>query len=341
MGGLLLARLARMLMGRTLAVIESARAVLSVFVQLSAGMFGLFLTKLTPLRVGVSAACVLVWLALAALGFHPTLGLALLVFVTLYVWRFAFLFFSFVPGGFAPWLTGRYGSERGYAIYEAVTAAFFFFRTLSFIWLLDATYMPATSAAEGLFVAIGAIWLAVGVLINLWAVQTVGLGSYYYRDLFLGERQLDFKREGPYELMDNPMYGLGQLAAYGAALIALSPIGVFAVAQPAHPVRLQLAHRAAPRARRAAPCARALAAREPRQRARRGSRRVELRAEYASSGAADAERGVVGVRDVVDGSVAARGVVQRCNVVAVGSLREATGYRLKISHISVAFQSRP
>jgi hypothetical protein len=230
MGGLLLARLARMLMGRTLAVIESARAVLSVFVQLSAGMFGLFLTKLTPLRVGVSAACVLVWLALAALGFHPTLGLALLVFVTLYVWRFAFLFFSFVPGGFAPWLTGRYGSERGYAIYEAVTAAFFFFRTLSFIWLLDATYMPATSAAEGLFVAIGAIWLAVGVLINLWAVQTVGLGSYYYRDLFLGERQLDFKREGPYELMDNPMYGLGQLAAYGAALIALSPIGVFAVA---------------------------------------------------------------------------------------------------------------
>jgi hypothetical protein len=46
----------------------------------------------------------------------------------------------------------------------------------------------------------------------------------------MGERQLDFKREGPYEFMDNPMYGLGQLTAYGAALMALSPIGVFATA---------------------------------------------------------------------------------------------------------------
>src|SRR5688572_16969307 len=62
--------------GRTLAMIESARGALSELVQLSAGMSGLFLTGLTRLRVVVSAACVLTWLALAAAGFHPTFELA-------------------------------------------------------------------------------------------------------------------------------------------------------------------------------------------------------------------------------------------------------------------------
>lgn len=223
--------LARMrIKGRTATVVESARNTLSMLVQLSAGMSGLFLTGLTRLRVGVSAASVLVWLALAAAGFHPSLELALVLFGVLYIVRYSFLFMSFVPGGFAPWLTGRYGSERGFALYEAVTAAFFFFRSLAFIWLLDASYVPVTGAAGAAFVTLGVLWAAIGTLINLWAAHTVGLGAYYYRDLFLGERHLDFKRGGPYEFMDNPMYGLGQLTAYGLALMALSPIGVFATA---------------------------------------------------------------------------------------------------------------
>jgi hypothetical protein len=224
-------RLARMsIKARALAVVESVRSSLSVMVQLSAGMSGLFLTGLTRLRVGVSAASVLVWLALAAAGFHPSLELALVLFGVLFILRYAFLFMSFVPGGFAPWLKGRYGSEQGFAIYEAVTAVFFFFRGLAFIWLLDASYVPVTGAAGAAFVTLGVLWAAIGTLINLWAAHTVGLGTYYYRDMFMGERQLDFKREGPYEFMDNPMYGLGQLTAYGAALIALSPIGVLATA---------------------------------------------------------------------------------------------------------------
>jgi phospholipid methyltransferase len=223
--------LARMrIKGRALAVVESARNSLSVVVQLSAGMSGLFLTRLTRLRVGVSAASVLVWLALAAAGFHPSLELALVLFGVLYILRYAFLFMSFVPGGFAPWLKGLYGNEQGFAVYEAVTAAFFFFRSLAFIWLLDASYVPVTGAAGAAFVTLGVLWAVIGTLINLWAANTVGLGTYYYRDLFMGERHLDFKREGPYEFMDNPMYGLGQLTAYGAALMALSPIGVLATA---------------------------------------------------------------------------------------------------------------
>lgn len=216
--------------GRTPAVVESARNTLSVLVQLSAGMSGLFLTGLTRLRVGVSAASVLVWLVLAASGFHPSLELALVLFGLMYVARYAFLFLSFVPGGVAPWLKGRYGSEQGFAIYEAITAVFFFFRGLAFIWLLDASYVPVTGVAGATFMALGVLWATIGTLINLWAAHTVGLGTYYYRDLFMGERHLELERQGPYEFMDNPMYGLGQLTAYGLALMALSPIGVFATA---------------------------------------------------------------------------------------------------------------
>src|SRR5690349_3696511 len=83
--------LARMrIKGRTATVVESARNTLSVLVQLSAGMSGLFLTGLTRLRVGVSAASVLVWLALAAAGFHPSLELALVLFGALYIVRYSF-----------------------------------------------------------------------------------------------------------------------------------------------------------------------------------------------------------------------------------------------------------
>jgi phospholipid methyltransferase len=211
-------------------VVEGAGRALSELVQLSAGMSGLFLTRLTRLRVGVSAVSVIAWLLLAALQFHPSLNLALALFGLLFLVRYTFLFLSFVPGGFAPWLVGRYGKERGFELYEAATAALFFFRGLSFIWLLDASYVPASGAATGLLVTVGAVCLAVGTLVNLWATHVVGLGTYYYRDLFLGERYLDFKREGPYEFLENPMYGLGQLTAYGAALMALSPVGLLAAA---------------------------------------------------------------------------------------------------------------
>jgi hypothetical protein len=211
-------------------VVGSAGRAFSQVVQLSAGMSGLFLTRLTRLRGGVSLFSVVAWVALAALDFRPSLQLALALFGLLFMLRYAFLFLSFVPGGFAPWLSGRYGRERGFALYEAATALLFFFRALSFIWLLDASYVPVTGAATGLLVTIGALCLAVGTLVNLWATQVVGLHTYYYRDLFLGERYLDVKREGPYELLENPMYGLGQLTAYGAALMALSPIALLAAA---------------------------------------------------------------------------------------------------------------
>jgi protein-S-isoprenylcysteine O-methyltransferase Ste14 len=211
-------------------LLAGAGHALSEVVQLSAGMSGLFLTRLTRLRVGVSSFSVLAWLLLAASGFRPSLNIALALFAALYLVRYAFLFLSFVPGGFAPWLKGRYGSERGFALYEAATAALLFFRGLSFIWLLDASYVPAYGAATGLVVTCGAVCLAVGTLITLWATHVVGLGTFYYRDLFLGERYTEVKHEGPYEFLENPMYGFGQLAAYGAALMALSPIGVLAAA---------------------------------------------------------------------------------------------------------------
>jgi hypothetical protein len=66
--------------------------------------------------------------------------------------------------------------------------------------------------------------------VSIWATKIVGLDTYHYRDLFMGPRYMSVELRGPYAFLGNPMYGLGQLAAYGAALLALSPIGLVAAA---------------------------------------------------------------------------------------------------------------
>jgi hypothetical protein len=46
----------------------------------------------------------------------------------------------------------------------------------------------------------------------------------------MGPRYMSVELRGPYTFLRNPMYSVGQLAAYGAALLALSPIGLVAAA---------------------------------------------------------------------------------------------------------------
>jgi hypothetical protein len=55
------------------------------------------------------------------------------------------------------------------------------------------------------------------------------LDAYYYRDLFMGPEHVSFELKGPYAILQNPLYGAGQLAAYGAALMMCSPVAVLAV----------------------------------------------------------------------------------------------------------------
>lgn len=199
-------------------------------VQLAAGMSGIFLTGLTPLRVAVSGAALLGWVALAAFDVRLSPSAALWVFAGVLVARYLILFKSFGERGLAAWLKERCGRERGFAWYEALSALVFFLYTLSFLWLIEATSVTLAEPRATWVGALGGVLLGLGVIVSVWATSSIGLGNYYYRDLFMGPRHLDFVYAGPYRVLSHPLYGFGQLAAYGAALLASSPTGVLAAA---------------------------------------------------------------------------------------------------------------
>ena len=85
--------------------------------------------------------------------------------------------------------------------------------------------------------AVGAALAGLGFGVKIWSTRILGLDGYYYRDMFLAARARGGKAElvshGPYRWVDNPMYGVGNLAAYGAALMhrSLAGLVVAAVAQ--------------------------------------------------------------------------------------------------------------
>jgi protein-S-isoprenylcysteine O-methyltransferase Ste14 len=190
-------------------------------------MSGAFLS-LTLSRALVTSVVVAAAVALALSEFQPSESLVYGSFVLLFLLRYVFLFWSFTPFGIAHQLKARFGIIRGFAIYEAVTAIFFAARGLSFAWLLESTAIPLDIPLRDLLVTVGGISAAFGTAVNVWATSVVGLVTYYYGDLFMGQPPVELEVTGPYRLWRNPMYGVGQLAAYGAALMALSPVGLLA-----------------------------------------------------------------------------------------------------------------
>jgi protein-S-isoprenylcysteine O-methyltransferase Ste14 len=162
---------------------------------------------------------------------HATITMALVYFIAIFTARYLFLFGSFVKDGIADRLTRRYGEERGYQIYETITSCMFFHGGGSFSCLAKTTTWMGLSLASvpsSLLVDIGMILSLVGLTTNIWSALVIGLDTYYYKDLFIGRFIGEFKQAGPYRWLKNPMYGLGQCAAYGTALTNLSTAGVIA-----------------------------------------------------------------------------------------------------------------
>jgi protein-S-isoprenylcysteine O-methyltransferase Ste14 len=192
-------------------------------------MSGIFLTHLTPLRAAVSLTVVLLTTFFLGTDRALTPGAALLAFATALAARYAFLFASFTRDGIAPRLKARCGSELGFSIYEAATALLVFAQRLAFVRLLLATASAPSADFGTAWASSGALLVVLGVAVSVWATSVIGLDTYHYRDLFMGPRHVSLQLKGPYAVSSNPLYGMGQLAAYGAALLVLSPVGVLAV----------------------------------------------------------------------------------------------------------------
>ncbi|NOT10196.1 MAG: hypothetical protein HOP28_18535 [Gemmatimonadales bacterium] len=100
---------------------------------------------------------------------------------------------------------------------------------LSFVVLCLATRdtfpspLPVPVAIAG-----GALLIAAGLGVKLWAASALGPAAYYWGNFFRDEPAVAPSLTGPYRWLDNPMYTVGYLHAYGFALATQSVPGLFA-----------------------------------------------------------------------------------------------------------------
>jgi protein-S-isoprenylcysteine O-methyltransferase Ste14 len=193
---------------------------------------GVLLDRVTPLRGLVIGLIGVNVLATTLFRDRITLPFVLGFFAVMFVLRYGMLFGSFGRHGLAPRLIRRYGEDRGYAVYEALTAFSFFYRGTSFNLLVEYTTQSLPIPATWLVWTTGLAWaMMIGAtVVNIWATLIIGIDVYYYKDMFVRRAIGTFEVSGPFRYFSNPMYGIGQFNAYGAALAYGSLWGLLATA---------------------------------------------------------------------------------------------------------------
>ena len=133
---------------------------------------------------------------------------------------------------FSPWLIARYGEEPAFRIYQTILALMFIHQGLGIgtMTALTVGRIPELTLGQPAAYAIGGALLATGFVVKVWATMIAGVDTYYYKDMFLRRPIGPFVRSGPYRVLTNPMYGVGQLHGYGYAIIYRSWEGLLAVA---------------------------------------------------------------------------------------------------------------
>lgn len=77
---------------------------------------------------------------------------------------------------------------------------------------------------------IGIILICAGIGVKMAAYRIVGEKGYYWHNFFCGDDERQYAARGVYKYLDNPMYTLGYLHAFGFALVFRSLWGlVFAL----------------------------------------------------------------------------------------------------------------
>jgi hypothetical protein len=125
-------------------------------------------------------------------------------------------------------MRARLGDQRAYALYSTVLGIVFFnifWSQIPFLAALSGT-LPFKLPALPLAVTSLAM-IASAYAVKVWATLVLGVDGYYYRDMFLEERSEGGPlTTGPYALFSDPMYSIGYLPIYGAALFSQSLEGL-------------------------------------------------------------------------------------------------------------------
>lgn len=191
---------------------------------------GILVDKITPLRFLV---ILLIFLNIGLTYFfesYITLNFSIFFFTLLFVLRYGVLFGSFGNKGLAPKMISRYGETKAYAYYEAFTGFMFFYRSTSinFLILQTAGSLNLFHVYHNGCIVLAWVMIIGASVVNIWATIIIGVDVYYYKDMFMGRAVGNFEMKGPFRYFSNPMYGIGQLSAYGLALLSGSLWGLLA-----------------------------------------------------------------------------------------------------------------
>ena len=127
------------------------------------------------------------------------------------------------------WWTTRWGIDGGFARFRRWASFIMTIDAVSFVavCLVGWGTLPAlVPRAAG--VAIGVVLVLLGVGTKLWAAATLGKKAYYWYNFFTPAAPVARASAGPYRYLKNPMYTVGYLQTYGAALISGSLPGLIA-----------------------------------------------------------------------------------------------------------------
>ena len=122
----------------------------------------------------------------------------------------------------------RLGRKRAWTVYESVLGVVYFNQGWCVVIFLEHyTNSLDLPLPHLLIFLVGAITFLISTVAKVWATLLVGMDVYYYRDLFLDEAgDGGLVTTGPYSIFSNPMYGVGNLSVYGAAIEAGSLEGL-------------------------------------------------------------------------------------------------------------------
>lgn len=131
--------------------------------------------------------------------------------------------------GLRYWFIKKWGENKGYLSFEAILGFLFFHNGVSIGYVASSNPGGLFNFIDkGLLLIIVAIMFICGFTIKLLAAKAVTVGIYYWKDMFLGKKISEFVITGPYKYLKNPMYGIGQLPAYAAAIWYGSAFGLMA-----------------------------------------------------------------------------------------------------------------
>lgn len=127
--------------------------------------------------------------------------------------------------------TRRDGVEAGFHRFRHIAAILISNDLASFVLLSVVTRETIRSVVPVMVLLVGgALLIAVGVSIRLWATMRLGSAAYYWHDFFAVDNRVVPERRGPYRFLKNPMYTVGYLHTYGIALLCGSWPGLVAAA---------------------------------------------------------------------------------------------------------------